>query len=158
MAKTSQKDHKAQTNSDAMKRSGQEDSETPHSWSEIKHFKPAEFTCHCSGDCDHPVAISLGTVAKLDRIRESIGKPMKIVSGTRCQRYNKKCGGKPLSAHLARNGLSHAADIRCSDSEFRHAFLSAALEYFNRIGIGRDFIHVDDDPGLPAHVVWLYEP
>lgn len=27
---------------------------------------------------------------------------------------------------------------------------------FRRIGIGRDFIHADDDPNKPQGVVWLY--
>jgi hypothetical protein len=30
------------------------------------------------------------------------------------------------------------------------------LPMFNRIGIGRDFIHVDNDPNLPPGVAWIY--
>jgi len=33
-------------------------------------------------------------------IREKWGKPIKISSGYRCPRYNKKVGGVPLSVHL----------------------------------------------------------
>jgi hypothetical protein len=125
-------------------------------WRNIKHFVPRDFACTCEGLCDHPPAISVALVSKLDRICDLIGKPLTIVSGTRCERHNRKMGGKSHSAHVPREGVSHAADIRCPDAAFRFAFLAAALPMFNRIGVGKDFIHVDDDPELPANAVWLY--
>lgn len=127
-------------------------------WDGVNNFVPREFTCRCEGLCDHPVVVSLDLVAKLDKIRDLMGMPVTIVSGTRCERYNRKVGGRPLSAHIPRDGTSHAADVRCPDNAFRFAFLAAALPIFNRIGIGKDFIHVDDDPNLPANVVWVYGP
>lgn len=127
-------------------------------WDGINNFTPREFTCRCDGLCDHPVVVSLDLVAKLDKIRDLIGMPVTIVSGTRCERHNRKVGGKSMSAHVPRDGTSHAADIRCPDNAFRFAFLAAALPIFNRIGIGKDFIHVDDDPNLPPNVVWVYGP
>ncbi len=130
----------------------------PTSWADVSHFTPREFTCRCEGLCDHPVVVSLDLVAKLDKIRDLIGMPVTIVSGTRCERHNRKVGGKPLSSHVPRDGTSHAADVRCPDNVFRFAFLAAALPIFNRIGIGKDFIHVDDDPALPSNVVWVYGP
>ncbi|MEW6532942.1 MAG: D-Ala-D-Ala carboxypeptidase family metallohydrolase [Thermodesulfobacteriota bacterium] len=128
----------------------------PSDWSQIKHFTPREFTCRCEGLCDHADRISTEFVAKLDMIREQIGLPITIVSGTRCERYNRKVGGKERSAHVPWTGVSHAADIRCADSTFRFAFLTAALPLFGRIGIGKDFIHVDDDADLPQSVIWIY--
>lgn len=125
-------------------------------WSEIKHFVPRDFTCTCEGLCDHPTVISTALVAKLDRICDLIGKPVTITSATRCERHNRKVGAKSRSSHVPRDGVSHAADVRCTDAAFRFAFLAAALPMFNRIGIGKDFIHVDDDPELPPNVVWLY--
>ena len=125
-------------------------------WDDIKHFTPREFTCKCEGLCDHPVVISLDLVAKLDSIRESIGRPIGITSGTRCERHNQRVGGKQRSAHIPKNGVSHAVDIHCPDSSFRYAFLKSALPLFNRIGIAKDFIHVDNDPELPGKVIWVY--
>jgi hypothetical protein len=125
-------------------------------WRDIKHFIPRDFTCKCDGFCDHPSAISPALVAKLDKIRDLIGKPFTILSGTRCERYNRKFGGKLRSSHVPRKGTSFAADISCPDAAFRFAFLAAALPMFNRIGLGKDFIHVDDDPELPPNVIWLY--
>ena len=128
---------------------------TETTWDNIKHFTPRDFTCQCAGLCDHPVVISLETVAKLDKICDVIGLPIKVLSGTKCERYNNRVGGKSRSAHVPKNGVSHAAHVFCPDSSFRFAFLAAALPVFNRIGIGKDFIHVDDDPELPPSVVWM---
>ena len=124
-------------------------------WDNIKHFTPRDFTCQCAGLCDHPVVISLETVEKLDKICDAIGLPIRVVSGTRCERYNNRVSGKSRSAHVPKNEVSHAAHVSCPDSGFRFAFLTAALPVFNRIGIGKDFIHVDDDPELPPKVVWM---
>jgi hypothetical protein len=131
-------------------------SNTADVWKEIKHFTPREFTCKCHGFCDHPSAISIELVEKLDTIRHRIAMPVTIVSGTRCERQNRLMGGDPHSAHLAKSGVSHAVDIRCPDSAFRFAFLNQAFPLFNRIGIGKYVIHVDDDPELPPNVVWVY--
>jgi len=70
-----------------------------------KYFKPEEFECHCGcGEKDvNPKLVEL-----LNRIRESFGKPIKIVSGHRCEKHNKECGGREHSQHL----LGNAADIQ----------------------------------------------
>jgi hypothetical protein len=124
-------------------------------WADIKHFKPRDFTCRCTGLCGHSDVISEDLVAKLDKIQDLIGMPVTVLSATRCGRFNRKSGGRERSAHTAKGGVSHAADIRCPDAAFRFAFLTAALPLFNRVGIGRELIHVDDDPELPPNVVWL---
>ncbi len=140
----------------SQEQTAKDDSRGPTVWDDIKHFKPVEFTCKCEGLCDHPVVISMALVAKLDKIREEIGTPMKINSGTRCERHNKKVGGKQRSAHMPKDQVSHAVDVHCPNSAFRFAFLAMALPMFNRIGIGKSFIHVDDDPELPGNVAWMY--
>lgn len=127
-------------------------------WSKIKHFSPRDFTCNCREFCDHPVVISMELVRKLDTIRDRIGRHVSIVSGTRCERHNRKVVGKLHSSHVPKDGTSHAADVYCPDSSFRFAFLAAAMPLFNRIGVGKDFIHVDDDPDLPPDTMWVYGP
>jgi hypothetical protein len=124
-------------------------------WSDIEYFTPRDFTCRCEGLCDHPSVISRELVAKLDAVRKLIGMPITVLSGSRCEKYNRKVGGRPMSSHVPRNGVSHAADVRCPDAAFRFAFLAAALPVFNRIGIAKDHIHVDADPDLPPNVIWL---
>ena len=124
-------------------------------WASIKHIKPRDFTCRCEGFCGHPDVISGELVVKLDKIQDLIGMPVSVLSGTRCEKFNRKSGGRERSAHTVKSGVSHAADIRCPDAAFRFAFLTAALPLFNRVGIGKESIHVDDDPELPPNVVWL---
>jgi hypothetical protein len=124
-------------------------------WAGIRYFKPRDFTCRCEGLCGHPDVISRDLVTKLDKIQDLIGLPVTVLVGTRCEKFNLKSGGRERSAHTAKDGISHAADIRCPDAAFRFAFLNAALPFFNRIGIGKDSIHVDDDPELPPNAVWL---
>lgn len=125
-------------------------------WENIRYFTPREFTCSCDGMCDHPTAISMDLVKELDEIREAVGMPIKITSGTRCARHNRKVGGAPKSAHVPVNGVSHAADIACPNSLFRYLFLTHAFGRFRRIGIAEGFIHVDNDPNLPQDVAWTY--
>ena len=124
-------------------------------WAGIRYFKPRDFTCRCEGLCGHPDVISPDLVAKLDKIQDLIGMPVIVLSGTRCEKFNRKSGGRERSAHTVKSGVSHAADIRCLDAAFRFAFLTAALPLFNRVGIGKESIHVDDDPELPPNAVWL---
>jgi hypothetical protein len=129
--------------------------ESDPTWESIKHFKPRDFTCKCEALCGHPDVISRDLVTKLDKIQDLIGMPIIVQSGTRCEKFNRKSGSRERSAHAVKSGVSHAADIRCPDAAFRFAFLTAALPLFNRVGIGKESIHVDDDPELPPNVVWL---
>ncbi|MGB6065224.1 MAG: D-Ala-D-Ala carboxypeptidase family metallohydrolase [Desulfomonilaceae bacterium] len=124
-------------------------------WAHIRNFTPRDFTCRCEGLCGHPDVISPDLVAKLDKVQDLMGLPVTILCGTRCEKFNRKSGGRERSAHTVKAGVSHAADIHCPDASFRFAFLTAALPMFNRIGIGKDFVHVDDDPELPQNAVWI---
>jgi uncharacterized protein YcbK (DUF882 family) len=90
----------------------------------------------------------------LDAIREKLGRPVTITSGLRCSEHNRAVGGRPTSAHL--KGL--AVDISCGSSIERYELLGAlfTMPGFTRIGIARDFIHVDIDVKKPQRVVWIY--
>ena len=90
---------------------------------------------------------------KLDRARDLAGIPFKINSAYRTPEHNAKIGGKPNSSHL--KGL--AVDISVTNSRQRFIVLKALLDTgFNRIGIAKSFIHVDDDKSKDSQVVWLY--
>ena len=119
------------------------------------HFSSAEFACRCGrSECPYSDGsmIHLPLVWKLEEVRTLYGKPLHITSGLRCTEYNKQVGGKPDSAHL--KGL--AADILCTTSRERGQLLRIVLIHFNRIGIARNFIHVDMDREKPQDVVWVY--
>ncbi|RLF87747.1 peptidase M15 [Thermococci archaeon] len=118
-------------------------------WSLIKHFSEDEFKCPCCGRCD----MNPGFVFMLDTLREILGTPLVITSGFRCAKHNREIGGKENSAHL--KGL--AADILCVNSAHRYELIKHALALgFRRIGIGKDFIHLDYDKEKPQGVIWVY--
>ena len=70
-----------------------------------EHFNSEEFTCKC-GCGEHEVSPKL--IALLEVIRKYTNAPVTIVSGRRCEKHNKACGGKTHSQHL----LGNAADIQ----------------------------------------------
>ena len=123
-----------------------------------KNFSRAEFACPCCG-ADN---ISTYVVNALQRIRDTIDKPLVITSGIRCMAHNAKIGGVKGSAHVPADlhdgeGLvGHAVDIKCVDAVTRYKLLKVATKFFVRIGIGASFIHLDNDTAKPQTVAWDY--
>lgn len=106
-----------------------------------KYFKEIEYN------------MNVNFLAKLDEAREIAEIPFIINSAYRTKEHNKKVGGKPNSSHL--KGL--AVDIKATDSRTRFLVLQALISVgFNRIGIAKTFIHVDDDESKSKEVAWLY--
>ena len=97
-------------------------------------------------------------LTKLDNARAIANIRFKITSGYRTKEYNedlRKRGYKasPDSAHLT----GHAADIAATSGKERWTIVNALIRSgFNRIGIAKSFIHVDDDPSKPTNVIWTY--
>lgn len=90
----------------------------------------------------------------LQKLEKSYGIPLMITSGYRTEEENKKCGGVKTSSHLTGN----AVDIKVVNSRMRWMILSRAIEIgFNRIGIGKDFIHLDNDKSKIGKLIWNYE-
>ena len=130
-------------------------------WEDIKYFKREEFVSPDTGE----EQMNLIFVKYLEKLREFVGQPLVITSGFRTLAHNEKIGGTKNSAHL--RGL--AVDIACPDSALRYKILDFVLNnktfFYNndiiiveirRIGIGKNFIHLDCDKSLPQEVVWLY--
>lgn len=116
------------------------------------HFSAAEFACKCG--CGQG-RIDPELVAKLEMIRDAVGFPLVITSGLRCESYNRKVGGAPQSAHK----LGKAVDIRVAVSANRFALVRAAIQGgICRIGVGRDFVHLDiaESPAHPKRMLWVY--
>ena len=115
----------------------------------FKYFKREEFCCKCGcGLCN----INLNLVECLDCFRDKVGFPIYIPSGCRCPKHNREVDGSPTSSHL--DGL--AADILCEGSRTRWLLMEWLHLYFNRIGIGQNFIHVDIDEDKPKDMIWPY--
>lgn len=93
-------------------------------------------------------------LAMLDDARGIAGIPFIINSGYRTKERNRKVGGSAKSSHL----IGRAADIKVRSSRDRWVILNALMMAgFNRIGIGKTFIHVDNDEDKTPNVIWTYE-
>ena len=79
--------------------------------------------------------------------------PFVITSGVRCHAHNKKVNGLPSSAHLS----GKAVDIKADNSRARFKIIEAlTIAGFTRIGIAKNFIHVDVDETKPKDAIWIY--
>ena len=122
-----------------------------------------EFNCPCCGKNDMNELF----IDTLRAAREYSNTPFIINSGYRCEKHNKKVGGKvgdkakgiPASTHT----VGAAADIHCTESRQRALILCGLIKAgFSRIGIAKTFIHVDMADRLEGKdnkveaVFWLY--
>ncbi|PLX46169.1 MAG: serine/threonine protein kinase [Deltaproteobacteria bacterium] len=115
-----------------------------------EHFSSSEFACHCG--CG-TIKASPSILALLEEIRSHLGHPLLITSGSRCRKHNKGVGGSERSAHLT----GHAADLSALGGLGRYRILSAAINAgATRIGVGKNFIHVDTASRLPTPRLWTY--
>ena len=117
----------------------------------LKHFELSEFDSpDIPGSGER---MNLGTLLKLDKMREIVGEAIDPSSGWRSKARNKKVGGEKNSAHL----FGFAADLKCISVEFMLKLLEAAWKVgFRRFGIMNGAIHVDDDPTKVPNVMWDY--
>lgn len=89
----------------------------------------------------------------LAEAREIANTPFKITSGYRTESHNEKVGGVIGSSHT----LGHAADIYAPLSTQKFRMMEALIEVgFTRIGVSKNFIHVDNDPSKSPLVLWTY--
>lgn len=97
--------------------------------------------------------IEYDSLRKLNLAREIAGIPFPVTCSFRSSWYDQAKGRSGESAHT----LGHAFDIRCTTDAHRFKIVSAAIQAgFNRIGIAKTFIHLDDSPKHKQNVVWLY--
>lgn len=114
------------------------------------YFKPTENT-----GGGHTVAeLKPELVQILEKIRGECGFPLKITSGKRSIAENNALQGSVSdSAHL--DGSS--VDLAISDSIKRFKLVEVALKNnIKRIGIGKDFVHLDIAENKPKNVMWTY--
>lgn len=97
---------------------------------------------------------------RLDTAREIAKRPFRITpgGGFRTVDYNnalirRNPDASPTSSHL----WGWAADISATNSITRYSIINALiLAGFNRLGLGRSYIHVDCDPNKPGGLIWQY--
>jgi len=107
------------------------------------------FACPCCGR--NWIDIRLERLVR--HIEERAGEKLTITSGYRCEKHNRKVGGSETSSHL--KGL--AVDIGIERSRLRYRVIGAAIRLgLHRIGVGKDFVHLDIDRQKDARVIWVY--
>lgn len=114
----------------------------------FKYFQLSEFSCKCCGQSQ----MDLDFVHKLDKARDIAGVPFIIKSGYRCPKHN---ASEEVRSTSQNHPSGHAADIACDGHLQRIKILTGLIQAgFTRIGIRKDFIHVDDMPKSDS--CWLY--
>lgn len=122
-----------------------------------RDFNRFEFACRDGCGANQ---VSPRLVDRLQAMRDEVHRPVMVRSGCRCRAWNAHEKGKDDSAHLCipEDGeLCEAADLVAPDSATRFDLVEAAiLAGFRRIGIGKDFVHLDVDTEKAQEVLWLY--
>lgn len=117
-------------------------------WETVEYFKQSEFDCKCGCGLNN---VDTELVFKLNRARKIARTTFFITSSCRCKEHNNKVGGSNNSTHLD----GEAFDIGCLQSEKRYKILNSLIRVgFTRIGIYKDFIHVDGDTEKSQNVIW----
>lgn len=118
-----------------------------------KYITEQEASCKCGCGLS---ALSPQIVETFTKIREAVGEPLKINSGSRCKAYNQQVGGRPQSAHtLSQDGYTHALDIATPTERLKYKVIKEALRAgIRRIGIYPTFVHIDTNPYLTQDVCW----
>jgi zinc D-Ala-D-Ala carboxypeptidase len=113
----------------------------------MKYFDAEEFTCKCGcGD----QTMDSQFLAQLENAREYAGIPFIITSGKRCAKHNKTCGSSSDN-----HPSGKASDIKCLYGTDRLKIIMGLIRAgFRRIGIRKDFIHVDTRDEIES--LWLY--
>lgn len=89
----------------------------------------------------------------LDSARNISGVPFVLTSAYRSKKWEKEQGRDGSSSHT--KGI--AVDIQSTSSYTRFRIINSLISMgFNRIGIGKDFVHVDLDNDKSPSLVWTY--
>ena len=125
-----------------------------------RNFSHAEVACKC-GRCRGAAKISPDLMRRLQQMRDAVG-PIRITSGVRCRKHPES-RTRPTSSHVPNDlgdgegRCGHAVDIAAVGSGRRFRLLHAALAAgFVRVGIGKTFLHLDNDQGKAQGVAWDY--
>lgn len=116
-----------------------------------KYFQDAEFA-RCTPPCSI-TQMDGDFLDLMDKVRYMAGIPLVVNSAYRSRSYELSKGRDGNSAHTRGKAL----DIRCNTSRNRWKIVNAAIRCgIRRIGIGKTYVHLDDDASLPQCVIWDY--
>jgi uncharacterized protein YcbK (DUF882 family) len=113
----------------------------------MRYFEPSEFTCKCG--CGKAIMDPV-FLTMLEKAREIADTPFHITSGYRCPKHNSDVGSTS-SNHTS----GKASDITAESGPVRGKILKGLYKAgFDRVGIGKDFIHADITDSVES--CWLY--
>lgn len=111
-----------------------------------ENFSLSEFGCRDGSDIPDEYMDNVCLLAKnLQVLRDHVGKPVRIISGYRSPKYNKKIGGARKSQHM----VAKAADIKISGmspAEVKAVIVELIKEgkmHVGGIGLYTTFTHYD---------------
>jgi uncharacterized protein YcbK (DUF882 family) len=115
------------------------------------HFTLAELTVTSRKIDNTPNSSQIKTLTStaqsLEKVRELLGKPIKVNSGYRSPSVNKAVGGSPTSAHV----LCYAVDFVCPDfgspKEICAAINKAGIKY-DQLILEPSWVHISFDPRM----------
>ena len=111
-----------------------------------EYFSEKEIRCPCCGHIEYN-ELHYG---RMYALRVMTGRPLIVTSWCRCPKHNKEIG-----SHTENHIHGAATDILVCGGPFRLRFLDAVLRVgFERIGIHRNFIHLDSTNN--PKTIWLY--
>lgn len=127
---------------------------TNEQWDRIKHFKKSEVVSPDTGEED----MDFRLMEMLDSLREYVGTPLIITSGYRTQAHNASL--KHSSTH-SRHIIGNAVDIAVNNAVVMGKIVSFALTWkcgtkVWGLGIGKNFVHIDNDANRQEFMVWGY--
>jgi len=90
----------------------------------------------------------------LETLRSSVGVPIFVESGLRCEDHNRSVGGVDDSAHMR-----CAVDVRLGyfRGPNKYHLVECAFELgFTGIGLAKTFAHLDRDTVKARPAIWIY--
>jgi hypothetical protein len=116
------------------------------------YFQPGEFACKCGCGMNR---VKQPLIDTLNVIRERLGEPVTVTSGTRCPKRNKEAGGVTNSNHLS----GEAADIQVRGIEpekvrkvIRELWANGNLPDLAGLGSYKTFTHIDIAPNVSGRL------
>lgn len=124
-------------------------------WSLYPNFSASEFRCKHTGR----EGMNADFMARLQRLRTALGKPMRITSGYRHPSHPAEASKRTTGAHTT----GRAVDVAIHGADALELVILARKHGFTGIGLkqhgdGR-FVHLDDLPGTasqPRPWIWTY--
>jgi uncharacterized protein YcbK (DUF882 family) len=119
------------------------------------HFSSEEFACHDGTPVPKELLPNAEFLcqAVLEVIRETIGRPVAVISGYRTKKHNDAVGGAARSSHLTAEG----ADIRAGDVDTLWRTILRLHEDGHLPGLGGvgrydNWVHVDSKLAADGHL------